>query len=96
MITYKNISNSKKTFYGITFLPKDVKEVPGYINATGMIKVGNVDDVKQQVQKKRGTRKPATDEVKSIKAESKLLDQASTNETLNINKEELTDGEHQG
>lgn len=39
MITYKNISNSPKTFYGVTFNPNEIKEVPGYINHISMIRV---------------------------------------------------------
>ena len=39
MIAYKNISNSPKTFYGVTFNPNDIKEVPGYINHINMIRV---------------------------------------------------------
>lgn len=39
MITYKNISNSPKTFYGVTFNPNDIKEVPGYINHINMVRV---------------------------------------------------------
>lgn len=39
MITYKNISNSPKTFYGVTFNPNEIKEVPGYINHRKMIRV---------------------------------------------------------
>lgn len=29
---YRNNSNTAKTFYGITFKPGQVQEVPGYIN----------------------------------------------------------------
>lgn len=29
---YKNLSNTVKTFYGVTFEPNEIKEVPGYIN----------------------------------------------------------------
>lgn len=29
---YKNISSATKTFYGVTFNPGEIKEVPGYIN----------------------------------------------------------------
>lgn len=39
MIAYKNISNSPKTFYGVTFNPNDIKEVPGYINHIKMVRV---------------------------------------------------------
>ena len=39
MITYKNISYSAKTFYGVKFEPGEIKEVPGYINAIGMVRI---------------------------------------------------------
>ena len=39
MITYKNISYSAKTFYGVKFEPGEIKEVPGYITARGMIRI---------------------------------------------------------
>ena len=39
MITYKNISFSAKTFYGVRFEPGEIKSVPGYINNSGMIRV---------------------------------------------------------
>ena len=36
---YKNISYSEKTFYGVTFQPGEVAEVPGYVNDLQMIVV---------------------------------------------------------
>ena len=45
MITYKNISSSAKTFYGVKFEPGEIKEVPGYINCLGMIRVNSVPTV---------------------------------------------------
>lgn len=38
---YKNIGMTSKTFYGITFKPKEVKEVPGYINDPKFIRMPN-------------------------------------------------------
>ena len=38
-LLYKNISNSAKTFYGVTFQPGETKEVSGYINQSYMIRV---------------------------------------------------------
>lgn len=34
---YKNVSYSDKTFYGVTFKPGEVAEVPGYVNDLYMI-----------------------------------------------------------
>lgn len=39
MIKYKNISGHTLVFYGVTFNPNDIKEVPGYINHLKMIRV---------------------------------------------------------
>lgn len=39
MITYKNISFSAKTFYGVKFEPGEIKSVPGYINCHGMVRI---------------------------------------------------------
>ena len=36
---YKNIGMTSKTFYGVTFKPKEVKEVPGYINDPKFIRM---------------------------------------------------------
>lgn len=39
MPTYKNLSKAVKTFYGVTFLPGEVKSVSGYINDRHFVKV---------------------------------------------------------
>ena len=39
MITYKNISYSAKTFYGVKFEPGETKSVPGYINCASLVRV---------------------------------------------------------
>lgn len=36
---YQNLSYSTKTFYGVTFKPGDVKDVPGPINHTYFVPV---------------------------------------------------------
>jgi len=41
MITYKNISFSAKTFYGVKFEPGEIKSVPGFINSSCMVRVFN-------------------------------------------------------
>lgn len=84
-MTYKNIGFSTKTFYGVTFAPGEVKDVPGYINASGMVRV-TISNEDRKVYKKRG-RKPSIQE-------SKPMDSASIeiNDNINITKEELTDG----
>jgi hypothetical protein len=85
MITYKNISCSVKTFYGVTFMPNDVKEVSGYINDRGMVRVFNV---KKSAPKKRTYNK------KPVISESKPVDSTST-ENINLvklDKEETPNG----
>lgn len=37
MFCYKNISRSVKTFYGVSFAPGEIKEVPGRINSKHFI-----------------------------------------------------------
>ena len=39
MIKYKNISTQVLTFYGVTFNPNDIKEVPGFINHVKMVRI---------------------------------------------------------
>lgn len=39
MIAYKNIGLHSLTFYGVTFNPNEIKEVPGFINHVKMIRV---------------------------------------------------------
>lgn len=47
MPTYKNLSKAVKTFYGVTFLPGEVKSVSGYINDKHFIKV-TVPETREQ------------------------------------------------
>lgn len=42
MATYKNVSNTTKTFHGVTFKPGDIKECPGIINHSQFIRVKSV------------------------------------------------------
>jgi hypothetical protein len=42
MLKYKNVSTQPLIFYGVTFNPNDIKEVPGYINHVKMIRVKEV------------------------------------------------------
>lgn len=85
-MTYKNIGVSTKTFYGITFKPGDVKDVPGYINASGMVRMPS-SNVDKKIYKKRGR--------KFANCEASDISSASTEpiiNTLNISKEEQPDG----
>lgn len=42
MATYRNLSNTTKTFHGVTFKPGEIKECPGLINHNQFIKVKSV------------------------------------------------------
>jgi len=48
MPTYKNLSKAVKTFYGVTFLPGEVKSVSGYINNTKFARVSDPVEVPEQ------------------------------------------------
>lgn len=48
MPTYKNLSKAVKTFYGVTFLPGEVKSVSGYINNTKFARISNPVKVSEQ------------------------------------------------
>ena len=62
MPTYKNLSHSVKTFYGVTFLPGDVKSVSGYINDP---KFARLNDVTKPVsQPKTPVMKPIAESTK--------------------------------
>lgn len=39
---YKNNALTAKTFYGVTFKPGDVKDVPGYINDVHFVRVSSM------------------------------------------------------
>ncbi len=62
---YKNISYSAKTFYGITFKPGEVKEVPGYINDIKMVVV-------DASELKRAIKQPMTPVEKPKKSPEKI------------------------
>lgn len=49
---YKNISNYTKVFYGITFKPGHIEEVPGYVNDSDFVKVTEKDYKDQSSTKK--------------------------------------------
>ena len=44
-LTYKNLSRSTKTFYGVTFQPGEIKEVPGFINHPRFVRVDDEQPV---------------------------------------------------
>ena len=89
MITYKNISNSAKTFYGVKFMPGDAKAVPGYVNSNGMIRFYGVNQIPTNKEPiydtpKRGRKKAAESE-KDSKAEITETQIMTEEETSNGN-----------
>ena len=84
---YKNISCSVKTFYGVTFKPGEVKEVPGYINDTKMVVV-DASELKRAIkQPNTPSEKPKkmTSEKSSVtpevKSEEKLPEKNDDNKS---------------
>ena len=91
MITYKNISYSAKTFYGVKFNPGETKSVPGYINSPSMIRINGVkpttDDVRiNNPTSTRGRKKKSIEtEKESIAEEQEIKIEISEEETTNGN-----------
>lgn len=44
---YKNISGTAKTFYGVTFLPGEVKDVTGYIHDKKFVRIFGIQEVER-------------------------------------------------
>lgn len=62
---YRNCSNISRTFFGVKFLPGEVKFVPGYINSNSFVRVKSSDarkelreDKKQPKQRKSKKKAP--------------------------------------
>lgn len=91
MITYKNISYSAKTFYGVEFQPGDTKSVPGYINDSGMLRIF-VDETKVQAPKIVVTKEPNTRK-KAKTTEPEKVEVAETQENkIELSEEETSNG----
>lgn len=82
---YKNISNCRKQFYGVSFNPGESKEVPGYVNDSKMI-VSSIADpvvVKDTKGSKQSNKKSQLAENKEIEAvvetESNTIKEEETN-----------------
>lgn len=75
---YKNLSNSVKTFYGITFKPGDIKEVPGFINNKYMIVV---DEPKQPAKPQQPKPSPVAEKKPEPKKEQQSSSEANKEAT---------------
>ena len=89
MVTYKNISVSAKTFYGVKFEPGDVKEVPGYINSPSMIRIFGIkptpEDKEPTYKAPRGRKPKSSEPEKGLFAEI-------TETQINQSEEETSNG----
>jgi len=92
MIKYKNISFSAKTFYGTIFEPGETKEVSGYINCTGMVRI--FDDEESEPPKKRISEDPVPVVTKKRRKsnETEKVSIAETITTIDLSKEETSNG----
>nr|DAG57688.1 MAG TPA: hypothetical protein [Caudoviricetes sp.] len=55
-MTYKNLSNTTKTFYGVTFKPGESHDVPGFITNLDFIIVDTTESELKSTEKKSTTR----------------------------------------
>ena len=93
MITYKNISYSAKTFYGVKFAPGEMKSVPGYINDKGMVRIFGIKPIADKTavyeipttNSTRGRKKKSSDSEKDSVAENKEIKLDTQEETTNGN-----------
>ena len=94
MIKYKNISFSAKTFYGVKFEPGDIKEVPGYINCNGMVRVFEKTSkpkltksylFEEPTVSTRGRKKKSNESEKGSVAETETIIEISKEDTPNGN-----------
>lgn len=103
MITYKNISFSAKTFYGVKFEPGEIKEVPGYINCQYMVRVykpvpvTTVIDVPVEPEPETPTVQETVIPVstrgrKKKSSEPEKVSVAETEEIINLSEEETLNG----
>lgn len=93
MIKYRNISLSAKTFYGVKFEPGEVKEVPGFINCQGLVRVFD-DSSKTSSAPKRVSEDPMPTHTRGRKkkvSEPEKVQIAET-ETKLETQEEISDG----
>jgi len=87
MLTYKNISLSAKTFYGVRFEPGEMKSVSGYINSPSMVRVFSLKKPSIEIEptSSRRGRKKSTEPIKVEVAEI-------CENTINTSEEETPDG----
>ena len=95
MNTYKNISFSEKTFYGVKFAPGEMKEVPGYINSNGMVRVFGIKPVSAKTKVYDEPLPAVVRGRKKKSSESGPKDSVAENTETKIDtQEETTDGNY--
>lgn len=91
---YKNVSNTTKTFHGVTIKPGEIKDVPGYINNRGFIQVNEMPKEPPKSVEPKKSAAPKAEPAKTDKAEDKAVDskqekpESSKQESKNEKKEE--------
>ncbi len=93
MNTYKNISFSAKTFYGVKFAPGETKSVPGYINDSGMVRIFGIQPVPEKTAVYEAPTTPSLRGRKKKSSETEKESFAENTETkIDIPKEEDSNG----
>lgn len=79
-MVYKNISTSRKQFYGVTFNPGETKEVPGYVNDTHMV-VSTLPKVEKdtKVSKQSTQKSQPSKSAEAVVSESNNIKEEETN-----------------
>jgi len=85
---YKNMSIATKTFYGVTFNPGEIKEVPGYINDKDFQRCERPIAPAPKQAPKSTTKSSTKPSVESKKSESESQNKSTKNEE----KEESVNG----
>ena len=67
---YKNVSYTEKTFYGVTFKPGEIKNVPKYINNKWLIRLDDYAASKDSLSQQ----KPSSDKNKKESIKSEKVD----------------------
>lgn len=80
-MVYKNLSRTTKTFYGVTFKPKESHDVPGYINDSNFIRVDEPKEPPKADFKKSTApvKKPVISESEDSSTSNTKQDETKTN-----------------
>nr|DAF92943.1 MAG TPA: hypothetical protein [Siphoviridae sp. ctX5W26] len=91
MIRYRNLSVVSKSYYGVTFRPGEVKEVPGYIHSR-YFEV--VTDTKEESKTSESTKSPKKKQISQSKINNDFKistpENASVDDTVDTSEETTT------